>query len=75
MAPQAFKFTGIAPITRDGVFPRRSSFLAMSVRSWVSRLSFWLAAFCAVLSFVVEAPLGPRLGSLAIICAVFSLLV
>ncbi len=47
----------------------------MSVRSWVSRLSFWLAAFCAVLSFVLAAPLGPRLGSLAIICAVFSLLV
>jgi PAS fold len=47
----------------------------MSLRSWVSRLSFWLAAFCAVLSFVVEAPLGPRLGSFAIICAVFSLLV
>ncbi len=47
----------------------------MSLRSWVSRLSFWLAAFCAVLSFVAEAPLGPRLGSFAIICAVFSLLV
>ena len=47
----------------------------MSVRSWVSRLSFWLAAFCAVLSFVFTAPLGPRLGSFAIICAVFSLLV
>ena len=47
----------------------------MSVRSWVSRLSFWLAAFCAVLSFVLAAPLGPRLGSFAIICAVFSLLV
>ncbi len=47
----------------------------MSLRSWVSRLSFWLAAFCAILSFVAEAPLGPRLGSFAIICAVFSLLV
>lgn len=45
------------------------------MRSVLFRALFGLAAFCALLSFIVAPPWGARLGSLAIICAVLSVLV
>ena len=53
----------------------RESNTPVSVRGWVSRLLVWLAAFSAMASFALEEPLGSRLGSVAIGCAIAALLV
>jgi hypothetical protein len=46
-----------------------------STRGRISRLLVWLGALSALASFVLAEPLGSRLGTLAIGCAVLSLLV
>lgn len=45
------------------------------MRGRISRLLVWLGALSALASFVLAEPLGSRLGTLAIGCAVLSLLV